>query len=182
MVAELLDQVSPLDVAAPWLDPLVFLTNLAWVLVRSFVTFLICFGIGLAGVKVLDRITPGIKEMQNIRGQPVPTALFATGMFVFLSLTFMGSVIAPLPIGVSSGMGAAVSPAVVFAYRLVALLAGYVVSLIFAAVFYRILGKVEPFGMDLDDVDKSDVATGIYVMGYLVFLGAILYVSLMIPV
>ena len=181
VIVSLLFQVSPLDIMPPWLDPMIFMTNLAWVLVRSFVTFLICFAMGLAGIKVLDRITPGIKEMTNIKGQPLPTALFATGMFIFLSLTFIGSVIAPLPIGVSSGMGAAISPAIAFAYRLVALLAGYVISLIFAAVFYRILARMEPFGIDLDDVDKSDVATGIYVMGYLVFLGVILYASLLIP-
>jgi len=175
-------QVLPLDIAQPWLDPAFFLTNLIWILTRSLVTFVICFGIGLAGIKALDKMTPGIKEMKNIKGEPVPTALFATGMFVFLSLTFIGSVIAPLPVGVSSGMGAIVSPVLLFVYRLVALLAGFVISLVFAAVFYRILARMEPFGIDLDDVDKTALATGIYVMGYLAFLGVILYASLLIPV
>lgn len=182
MIVGSLNPVASLDIVQPWLDPSVFLTNLAWVLVRSFATFVICFGIGLAGIKVLDKITPGIKEIENIRGQPVATALFAAGMFIFLSLTFIGSVTAPLPIGISSGMGRTVNPALLFAYRLVALVAGYVISLIFATVFYRILGKMRPFGIDLDDVNKSPIATGIYLMGYLVFLGVILYVSLLLPV
>jgi hypothetical protein len=165
----------------PWTDPVVFLTNLFWVLVRSFVTFVICFVIGLTGIRFLDKVTPGIKELQNIRGQPIPTALFASGMFIFLALAFMGSVVAPLPIGTSSGLGASVSPLLIFTYRIVALLAGFMISLVFAGTFYRILAKMEPFGLDLDDVDKAPVATGIYLMGYLVFLGVILYMSLLIP-
>ena len=164
------------------LDPMVFLTNLLWTLTRSFVTFIICFGTGLAGLKVLDWLTPEIKELRRIRREPLPTALFAFGMFVFLSLAFLGSVMAPLPIGVSSGLGAAVNPWVVFGYRLIALFAGFLISLIFAAIFYRILSKVAPFGIDLDDVNKSSLATAIYTTGYMVFLGVIVYGSLLLPV
>jgi len=164
------------------IDPSVFLNNLAWALVRSFVTFVVCFGLGLAGVKILDRLTPGITEIHNIRGQPLPTALFASGIFIFLALTFVGSVAAPLPIGISSGLGASVSPLLILGYRLVALLAGFVIAMVFAGMFYRILGAVGPFGVDLDDVDKDPVATSIYVAGYLIFLGAILYACLLIPV
>jgi hypothetical protein len=182
MITAFLSESQLLDVATPWLDPTVFLTQLAWVLLRSFATFVICFAIGLAGIKILDRITPGIKELHNVKGQPLPTAMFATGMFIFLALTFVGSVIAPLPIGVSSGLGASVNLALVFAYRLVTLIAGFAISLIFAAIFYRILARVEPFGIDLDDVNRNPAATGVYLMGYLIFLGVILYASLLIPV
>jgi hypothetical protein len=103
-------------------------------------------------------------------------------MFIFLSLTFIGSIAAPLPIGLSSGLGATVSPFLILGYRLVALLAGFFLSMVFAAIFYRILGKAGPFGVDLDDVNKDPVATSLYVMGYLIFLGAILYACLLIPV
>ena len=174
----------PLQVPLPpgVLDPIVFLTNLLWTLTRSFVTFIICFGIGLVGLKVLDWLTPGIEELPKIKGEPLPTALFAFGMFVFLSLSFLGSVMAPLPIGISSGLGAAVNPWVVFGYRLIALFVGFLVSLVFAAIFYRILSKMEPFGIDLDDVNKNSLATAIYTTGYIVFLGVIIYGSLLIPV
>ena len=166
-----------------WLEPAVFLTNLAWTLIRSFVTFIVCFGLGLAGVKILDRLTPGITELQNLlRRQPLSTALFATGMFIFLSLTFIGSIAAPLPIGLSSGLGATVSPLLILGYRLVALLAGFFISMVFAGIFYRILGKAGPFGVDLDDVNRDPIATSLYIMGYLIFLGAILYACLLIPV
>jgi hypothetical protein len=103
-------------------------------------------------------------------------------MFMFLSFTFVGSVTAPLPIGLSSGLGATVSPWLIFAYRIIALLAGFMISMIFAGIFYRILAKAEPFGINLDDVNKDPVATSVYVVGYLIFLGAILYASLLIPV
>jgi hypothetical protein len=103
-------------------------------------------------------------------------------MFVFLSLTFIGSVVAPLPIGVSSGLGAAVSPWLILGYRLLVLLAGFAISILFAAIFYRILGGMDPFGIDLDDVNKNPVATGVNVMGYAIFLGTILYACLLIPV
>jgi hypothetical protein len=165
-----------------WLDPITFLTNLFWTLARSFVTFVICFGIGLVGIKVLDLLTPGIRELRNIEGKPLPTALFALGMFIFLSLTFLGSATAPLPIGVSSGLGAKVSTWVVFSYRMLALLAGFVISLLFALLFDRVLSSLKPFGIDLDDVNKSHDATGIYVMGYVIFLGVILYASLLLPI
>lgn len=163
-------------------DPMVFLTNLLWTLTRSFVTFIICFCIGLAGLRVLDWLTPGIKELRKIRREPLPTASFAFGMFVFLSLTFLGSVMAPLPIGVSSGLGAAVNPWIVFGYRLIALFAGFLISLVFAAIFYRILTAIAPFGIDLNDVNKSSLATALYATGYIVFLGVIVYGSLLLPV
>ena len=174
----------PLQVPLPpgLLDPGVFLTNLLWTLIRSFVTLIICFCIGLAGLRILDWLTPGIKELRRIRREPLSTALFALGMFVFLSLAFLGSVTAPLPIGVSSGLGASVSPWLVFSYRLIALLAGFVISLVFAAIFYRILGIVAPFGIDLDSVNRDSIATAVYVAGYLVFLGVIVYGSLLLPV
>ena len=54
--------------------------------------------------------------------------------------------------------------------------------MIFAGIFYRILAKAEPFGINLDDVNKDPVATSVYVVGYLIFLGAILHASLLIPV
>jgi hypothetical protein len=103
-------------------------------------------------------------------------------MFVFLALTFAGSVMAPLPIGLASGLGATVSPWLILGYRLTALLAAFVISIVFAVFFYEIMGHLKPFDIDLDDVNKSSLATGIYVMGYTIFLGVILYASLLLPV
>ena len=173
----------PLQVPIPptIFDPTAFLTNLAWTLTRSFVTFCSCFALGLAGLKILDWLTPGIREIKNIEGQPIPTALFGAGMFVFLALTFAGSVMAPLPIGFASGLGSTVSPFLILGYRLTALFAAFALSIVFALVFYAVMGRVRPFAIDLEDVNKSPLTTGIYVMGYTVFLGVILYASLLLP-
>ncbi len=164
-----------------WLDPAVFLTDLAWTLIRTIVTFIISFGIGLASLGVLDRLTPGVREVNNIRNHPIAVALFALGIFIFLTFSLLGAVISPLPIGITSGLGPTVSPVLIFAYRITALLAGFLLSLFFAFIYYRILAHLRPFGIDLDEIDKDAVATGIYVLGYLIFLGAIIYMALVIP-
>jgi hypothetical protein len=40
---------------------------------------------------------------------------------------------------------------------------------------------VKLFGVDLDDVNKSPVAIGVFLFGYEVFLGLIIYASLVMP-
>ena len=170
-----------LFIPPPWLDPVYFLTSLFWTLIRSFVTFIVCMVLGLAGLKLLDKMTPGISELRSIKGHSVPTALFAAGIFIFSALTVMGSVTAPLPIGVSSGLGQAVNPAMILGYRLLTLLAGFLISILFAFILTRVLAQVEPFGIDLHDAQKDPIAIGIYIMGYLIFLGIILYASLLLP-
>jgi hypothetical protein len=165
----------------PWLDPIVYLSNLVWVLLRTFLTFLLVFFVGLGSLRVLDYITPGISEISKIRGNPIAIALFAAGFFVYLSFAFIASMISPLPIGMTTGIVSGVSPLVLIAYKLVTLFVGVLISFLFAFVYYRILAKVEPYGVDLDDVDREPIAVGIYLMGYLIFLGAIVYVALLLP-
>ena len=165
----------------PWLDPTVFLSSLVWSLLRTLVTFFICFVLGIASLGILDKLTPGVREIYNVRSSPLSTALFALGVFVFLTFSILASVIAPLPIGISSGLGETVNPLLLLAYRLTALLAGFVLSLVFAALYYRLLAKIKPFGISLDSINKEPIATGVYVLGFLLFLGAVVYVALVIP-
>ncbi|MCS7126185.1 MAG: hypothetical protein NZ929_04660 [Aigarchaeota archaeon] len=166
----------------PWLDPSVYLSNLGWVLLRTLLTFLLIFFIGLGSLRLLDYITPGISEISKIRGNPIAVGMFAAGFFIYLSFAYIASMISPLPIGTTTGIVEGVSPLVLIAYKLITLFFGILVSLLFAFVYYRILAKLEPYGVDLDDVDKEPIAVGIYLMGYLIFLGAIVYVSLLLPV
>jgi hypothetical protein len=65
--------------------------------------------------------------------------------------------------------------------RLLVVILSFFVSLFFGWIFYNIFAKLTPFGIDLDDVNKSPIAVGIYLFGYEVFLGLIIYGSLMIP-
>ncbi len=177
---ELLQIVPPQP--PPWLDPTVYLSNLFWVILRTFLTFLLVFFIGLGSLRLIDFITPGISEISKIRGNPIAIALVAVGFFVYLSFAFIASMISPLPIGTISGVVSGLNPLVLIAYKLITLFVGVLLSYLFAIVYYRVLAKVEPYGIDLDDVDKEPIAVGIYVMGYLIFLGAIVYVSLLLPV
>jgi hypothetical protein len=137
--------------------------------------------LGMVGLKLLDKMTPGISELRSIKGHSVATALFAAGLFVFSALTILGSMTAPLPIGVSSGLGQAVNPIMILGYRLLTLLAGFLISILFTFILSRVLAQVEPFGIDLHDVENESIAIGIYIMGYLIFLGIILYASLLLP-
>ena len=178
-----------LYILPPWLDPVYFLTSLFWTLIRSFVTFIVCMALGMAGLKLLDNMTPGINELKSIKGHSVATALYAAGLFIFSALTILGSIIAPLPIGVSSGLGQAVNPIMILGYRLLTLLAGFLISILVTFILSRVLAQVKPFGIDLHDVEghvghdpsREAMAIGIYIMGYLIFLGIVLYASLLLP-
>lgn len=179
----LLQGELPINPAMPPIsEPTIFLADLLWTLIRSIVTFLICLVLGLIGIKLLDKVTPKIKEIEMVKGKPVPTALFAAGFLIFLGLIFYASVLSPLPIGIVTGFGHTVTPIQLLAYRLITLLAGLAVSLVLAIMFYRIMAEIEPFGIDLDDVQKEPIAVGIYVFGYLVFLGLIFFAALVLPV
>jgi len=65
--------------------------------------------------------------------------------------------------------------------RLLVVISSLLVSMLFGWLFYYIFAKLTPFGIDLDDVNKSPTAVGMFLFGYEVFLGLIIYGSLIIP-
>lgn len=65
--------------------------------------------------------------------------------------------------------------------RLLVVISSFLVSMLFGWLFYYIFAKLTPFGIDLDDVNKSPTAVGMFLFGYEVFLGLIIYGSLIIP-
>ena len=65
--------------------------------------------------------------------------------------------------------------------RLLVVILSFLVSMLFGWLFYYIFAKLTPFGLDLDDVNKSPTAVGMFLFGYEVFLGLIIYGSLIIP-
>jgi hypothetical protein len=175
-------QIEPPFTPPTWLDPLAFLSSLGWVLLRTFLTFLLVFFLGVVSIRVVDWLTPGVSEINKIRGSPLATGIFAAGFFIYLAMGFIASMTSPLPIGTETGVVTLnVNPLVLIAYKLVTLLAAVILSYLFAAIYYRVLAKIEPFGLNLDDVDKEPLAVAAYVFGYLVFLGAAVYVALMLP-
>ena len=156
--------------------PSEFITSLLLWFVRAFVSSVICLVIGYVGIKVLSLETTKIREFESIRGDPLATSLFVGGFLVYAGLVVYGSMVNPFFLGQS----------VIFSsyfnmQRLLVVALSFFVSLFFGWLFYNIFAKLTPFGIDLDDVNKSPIAVGIFLFSYEVFLGLIIYGSLMIP-
>ena len=153
-----------------------FFTALSLWLVRAFVSSIICLGIGMVAIKALTRITRKISEFDKIKGDPIATGLFVSGFLVFAGVVVYGSMVNPFFLGQSVLIGSFFN-----FQRILVVALSFFVSLVFGWLFYIVFAKLKPFGVDLDDVNKSPIAVGIYLFGYEVFLGLIVYGSLMIP-
>jgi len=153
-----------------------FLIALLLWFVRAFVSSMICLLIGIISIKSLTHITTKISEFKTIRGNPMATSLFVSGFLVFAGLVVYGSMVNPFFLGQS----------VIFSsyfnfQRLLIVAISFFVSLFFGWFFYTVFAKLTPFGIDLDDINKSPVAVGVFLFGYEVFLGLLIFGSLMIP-
>jgi len=153
-----------------------FLTALLLWFVRAFVSSLICLFIGYVGIRSLTYMTTKISEFKTIRGHPLATGLFVSGFFIFAGLVVYGSMVNPFFLGQSVLFGSYFN-----VQRLLIVVLSFCVSLFFGWFFYSVFAKLTPFGIDLDDVNKSPTAVGVFLFGYEVFLGLIIYASLMIP-
>lgn len=156
--------------------PTDFLTGLLLWFVRAFVSSIICLVIGIIAIKSITHITTKISEFKTVKGDPIATGLFVSGFLVFAGLVVYGSMVNPFFLGQSVIVGSYFN-----IQRLLVVLLSFFVSLFFGWLFYVIFAKLTPFGVDLDDVNKSPIAVGIYLFGYEVFLGLIIYGALMIP-
>jgi hypothetical protein len=156
--------------------PSEFLTTVLFWFVRAFVSSIICLAIGFIALAILTLITTKISEFKDIKGNPVATSLFVSGFLVFAGLVVYGSMVNPFFLGQS---------VLVSSYfnfqRLLVVALSFFVSLFFGWLFYVIFSRLRPFGVELDDVNRSPIAVGIFLFGYEVFLGLIVYGSLMIP-
>ena len=143
---------------------------------RAFVSSLICLIIGIISIKLLTHFTTKIHEFKTIKGNPVGTSLFVSGFLIFAGLVVYGSMVNPFFLGQSILFSSFFN-----LQRLVVVGLSSFVGLVFGWIFYLIFAKITPFGIDLDDINKSPVAVGAFLFGYEVFLGLVIYGSLMIP-
>ena len=153
-----------------------FFTSLLLWFVRSFVSSMICLLIGVIGIKILTHITTQIHEFKTIKGNPMATSLFVSGFLVFAGLVVYGSMVNPFFLGQSVLIGSYFN-----FQRLLVVALSFFVSLFFGWLFYTVFAKLTPFGVDLDDINKSPIAVGVFLFGYQVFLGLLIFGSLMIP-
>lgn len=144
--------------------------------VRALISSIICLVLGYSGLMVLDRITTKISEFKHVRGDPVATGLFVGGFLIFAGLVVYGSMVNPFFLSQSVIIGSYFN-----IKRLVVVILSSVVGLIFGWLFYFIFAILTPFGVDLDDVNKSPIAVGVFLFCYEVFLGLIIFAGLMIP-
>ncbi len=153
-----------------------FLTALLLWFTRAFISSLICLIIGIVSIKALTHITTKVNEFKTIKGNPIATSLFLSGFLIFAGLVVYGSMINPFFLGQSVLIGSFFN-----LQRLVIVTLSFFISLFFGWMFYLIFAKLTPFGIDLDDINKSPIAVGTFLFGYEVFLGLLIYGSLMIP-
>ena len=152
-----------------------FITLLLW-FIRAFISSLICLIIGIISIKGLTHMTTRIHEFKTIKGNPTATSLFVSGFLIFAGLVVYGSMVNPFFLGQSVLFGSFFN-----LQRLIVVGLSSFVGLIFGWIFYFIFAKLTPFGIDLDDINKSPIAVGVFLFGYEVFLGLIIYGSLVIP-
>ena len=143
---------------------------------RMFVSGFLCILIGFIGIGVLDRITVGIKEFAAIRQSAEATALFVGGFLIFIGLVIHGTSLNPIFLSQAILIGAYLN-----LERLLIVVCSVFVSLIFGWIFYYIFAKIEPKGIDLDDINQSPRAVGIFIFCYEVYMGLVIHSSLAIP-
>ena len=126
------------------------------------------------GIRVLDALTPRIHQRQRIGESPVATGLFIAGFFILIGLVIHGAITA---------LTAVTAPILgyIFDFRTWGVLAiSFVVSLLIGIALFHIVDKLTP-KISFVSVNKSPVAVGIYVFGYLIFFGLILHAALTGP-
>lgn len=157
-----------LGLATPfWLIVLIWLAKIILVA-------LICTILAWLGIRAMDALTPHIHKRQRIGEDPVATGLFIAGFFILVGLVIHGTITAPTVIG-----GPLLS--YFFDFRRLSLLAvSFLMSLLIGIALFHILDRLTP-RIAFVNINKSPVAVGIYVFGYLVFFGLILHAALTTP-
>lgn len=156
--------------------PTDFVVSMLLWFVRAFISSIICLIIGVLAIKAISHITTKISEFKTLKGDPIGTGLFVSGFLIFAGLVVYGSMVNPFFFGQSVLIGSYFN-----LQRLLVVLSSFLVSMLFGWLFYYIFAKLTPFGIDLDDVNKSPTAVGIFLFGYEIFLGLIIYASLIVP-
>ena len=126
------------------------------------------------GIRVIDALNPNIHKRQRIGEDPIATGLFIAGFFILVGLVIHGAITA---------LTAVTAPILgyIFDFRTWGVLAiSFVVSLLIGIALFYIVDKLTP-KIPFISINKSPVAVGIYVFGYLVFFGLILHAALTGP-
>jgi uncharacterized membrane protein YjfL (UPF0719 family) len=160
--------MSELGLVAPfWVIVLIWLAK---VVLLAFVATLLAW----FGVLTLDALTPHISERQRIGEDPVAVGIFVASFFIFMGLVIHGAV---------SALTAVTAPIIwyIFDFRSWGLLAiSFLVSLLVGIGIFYIFDRLTP-KIPFLNINRSPLAVGIFVGGYLVFFGLVLHAALTGP-
>jgi len=146
---------------------------LVW-LARMVIMAVICTFLGLLGVRILDALTPKIEEREKIGEDSVATGLFIAGFIIFIGLVIHGACTAPIP------LRTLLIPSLIDFKRLGLVILAFFVSLLLGVGLFNLIDKLTP-KIVFSKVNDSPVGVGVYVAGYLVFLGLIMHAALTVP-
>jgi len=150
-----------------------WLIVLMWV-ARIVVLVAICTLLAWLGIRALDALTPHIHERQRIGESPAATGLFIAGFFILVGLVIHGAATSHAAIGISP-------VGFIFDFRTWGLVGiSFAISFLVGIALLRIVDKLTP-KIPFLNINKSPVAVGAYVFGYLIFFGLILHAALTTP-
>jgi uncharacterized membrane protein YjfL (UPF0719 family) len=150
-----------------------YLVVLLWV-ARTVILSFICAFLAWLGIRVLDALTPSIRQRERIGEDPVSVGLFMGGFLILIGLVIHGAVTGPILVG------AGLWQSLIDPRRLGLIAVSFFVSLLLGIALLHIIDKLTP-RIPFGSVEQSSVAVGIYVFGYLVFFGLIIHGSLTMP-
>lgn len=148
-------------------------TFFVWLL-KTVVFALISTFLAWLGIRIMDALTPHIHQRQRIGEEPVSVGMFLAGFFIFIGLVIHGALMAPVAIG------APLFDAVIDFTRLGLMVMSFFVALLLSIALFDLMNRALP-RIPFRRVNESSISVGIYVFGYLVFLGLILHAALTLP-
>lgn len=143
---------------------------LLWV-ARVIIWTFICTLLAWLGIRVLDALSPHIRERERIGESPVSVGLFMAGFLILVGLVIHGVVTGPVVAG-GGLLASLIDPR-----RLGLVAISFVISLLLGIALLRIMDKLTP-RIPFVSVEQNPVAVGIYVFGYLIFFGLIMHSAL----
>ena len=150
-----------------------YIVVLLWV-ARTIILSFICAFLAWLGIRVLDALTPGIPKRETLGKDPVAVGLYIAGFFILIGLVIHGTLTGPVIIG------GGILDSLIDARRLGLIAISFVVSLLIGIALFNIVDRLA-IKIPFRSIAASPVAIGIYIFGYLVFLGLILHGALTTP-
>ncbi len=145
---------------------------LVWI-ARMIIMAVICTFLGFLGIRILDILTPK-STREDIGKDPTAIGIFIAGFIIFIGLVIHGACTAPIP------LHALLVHSLIDFKRLGLVMLAFFSSLLLGIGLFYLVDKLTP-KIPFSQVNNSPVGVGVFVAGYLIFLGLILHAALTVP-